>query len=76
MRRKLRGHNHAFGLPGNGRSIRESHRHFLAILFKWLTRRNRHHGMNGWRLFGRVERLGLPTPKIVPYPRTRRIVLA
>jgi RNA-directed DNA polymerase len=73
--RKLRGHYNYFGLPGNSRSIGEYHRKVLAIFFKWLQRRSRRHRMNGWRFYGLVERLGLPGPKIVPYPRNKSLVL-
>lgn len=73
--RKLRGHYNYFGLPGNSRSISEYHRKVLASLFKWLQRRSRRHRMNGWRFYALVERLGLPGPKIVPYPRRKSLVL-
>lgn len=73
--RKLRGHYNYFGLPGNYQGIREYHLKVLAILFKWLKRRNRRHKMNGWRFHDLVERLGLPVPKIVPYPRSKSLVL-
>ena len=45
-------------------------------LLKWLKRRNRRHRMNGRRFYRLVELLRLPEPRIVPYPRTRSIVLA
>jgi RNA-directed DNA polymerase len=73
---KLRGHFNYFGLPGNSRSLKEFHAKALAILLKWLKRRNRRHRMNGWRFYRLVEWLGLPQPRIVPYPRSRSIVLA
>ena len=73
--RKLRGHYNYFGLPGNYQGIREYHLKVLDILFKWLKRRNRRHRMNGWRFHDLVERLGLPEPKIVPYPRSKSLVL-
>lgn len=73
---KLRGHFIYFGLPGNSRSIKEFHDKVLETLLKWLKRRNRRHRMNGWRFYRLVELLRLPQPRIVPYPRTRSIVLA
>jgi RNA-directed DNA polymerase len=73
--RKLRGHYNYFGLPGNSRSIGEYYRKVLAIFLKWLQRRSRRHRMNGWRFYELVQRLGLPGPKIVPYPRHRSLVL-
>ncbi|MGH7478153.1 MAG: group II intron maturase-specific domain-containing protein, partial [Candidatus Methylomirabilales bacterium] len=73
---KLRGHFNYFGLPGNSRSITEFHAKVLETLLKWLKRRNRRHRMNGWRFYRLVELLRLPEPRIVPYPRTRSIVLA
>ena len=72
----LRGHYNYFGLPSNSRGIEEYYRKVLAILFKWLRRRNRRHKMNGWRFYRLVEELELPKPKIVPYPRERSFVLA
>ena len=73
---KLRGHFNYFGLPGNSRSIQEFHGQALSILLKWLQRRNRRHRLNGWRFFRLVDLLGLPQPRIVPYPRSRSILLA
>ncbi len=58
------------------RSIKEFHTKVLETLLKWLKRRNRRHRMNGGRFYRLVEWLRLPEPRIVPYPRTRSIVLA
>ncbi len=61
---KLRGHYAYYGVPGNGRMLRNFRHEARRAWRKWLSRRNRERKMT-WEKFERLEkRYPLPLPKI------------
>lgn len=66
---KLRGHFGYFGVPGNSCMLKAFHAEALRIALKWLRRRARKQGLNGWRFYALLKVFGVPEPRIVPWGR-------
>ena len=72
---KLKGHYNYYGMPGNYRSIRVFYDEAIKNLFKWLQRRSRKDRINGYRFYGWLDYFRVPTPKVVPLPKVRNVML-
>jgi len=70
LNRRLRGHYHYYGLPGNLKSLWRFYRNVVIYAFKWLNRRGGKRSSFTWGAFKRaIKRLGMLEPYTKRYVR-------